>query len=74
MNSMGKIMLAFLAGAATGAVVTYMLTTKEGDEIVDDFKGLVSKLKDNIAHQMHNLQEQRQRGSVMKEHEEVLGV
>jgi hypothetical protein len=47
-NRSNKIVMAFLAGAALGAVVGYFLNSNKKDELVADLKEGASNLKQGI--------------------------
>ena len=44
----GKLLLAFLAGAAVGAAIGYFLNSDKKDELVDDLKEGAANLKQAI--------------------------
>jgi hypothetical protein len=56
MSNRNSAIIAFLAGAAAGAIVTYIICSNQGEEVVDNFKDLAQKVRDNIAEQLSNLQ------------------
>jgi hypothetical protein len=48
MNNRTRTVLAFIAGAAVGAAVTYVLTSSKGNDAVDEFRRLADKLKNDL--------------------------
>jgi len=52
MKNQSKLILAFIAGAAAGAAVAYLVTSDKGEEIIDEIRNLAGKLKDNVAERM----------------------
>lgn len=49
MNNQSRLLLAFLAGALAGIAVTYLASSEKGEEVVDEFKNMANKLKNDIA-------------------------
>ena len=47
-NNGSKLLLAFLAGAAVGVAVGYLLNSEKKDEIIDDLKQSATKIKDDL--------------------------
>ncbi len=47
-NNNGKILMAFIAGAAIGAAIGYFLNSSKKDELVADLKEGASNLKQSI--------------------------
>lgn len=56
MNSQSKMILSFLAGAAAGVAVAYLVSSDRGEEIVDEIKGMANRLKDTLASRMGSMQ------------------
>ncbi len=57
MNSMEKksaLILSFIAGAAAGAVVGYLLASGKGEEMLADVKEAAGKFKDEFDKQIDN--------------------
>jgi gas vesicle protein len=74
MNDQTKTAIAFIAGAAIGAAVTYLLTSDKGEELADDFKDLARKVKDNIAEQFSNIQTRKEAREEAQMQEDMMGV
>ncbi len=49
MNNQSRLLLAFLAGALAGVAVSYLASSDKGEEVVDEFKNMANKLKNDIA-------------------------
>ena len=54
-NNNSKILLAALAGAAIGVAIGYFLNSDKKDEILNDLKDGVSKLKNDLSESLDNL-------------------
>lgn len=52
MNNQTRTILAFMAGAAAGAVVTYLLTSGKGADAVEEFRRMADKLRGDLAGKM----------------------
>ena len=52
MKNQSKLILAFIAGAAAGAAVAYLVTSDKGEEIIDEIRNLAGKIKDNVTDRM----------------------
>jgi len=52
MKNQSKLILAFIAGAAAGAAVAYLVTSDKGEEIIDEIRKLAAKIKDNVSERM----------------------
>ena len=52
MERKSAFILSFLAGAAAGAVVGYMLASGKGEEIIADIKEVAGKFKDEFEEQL----------------------
>lgn len=52
MNKSTRTVLAFIAGAAVGAAVTYVLTSSKGNDAVDEFRRLADKLKNDLSEKL----------------------
>jgi hypothetical protein len=48
MNNQARTIIAFVAGAAVGAAVTYLLTSDKGGDAVDEFRRMANKLKEEL--------------------------
>jgi hypothetical protein len=53
MKNQSKLILAFVAGAAAGAAVAYIVTSDKGEEIMGEIRGLAGKIRENVADRMH---------------------
>ena len=53
MKNQSKLILAFIAGAAAGAAVAYLVTSDKGEEIMNEIKGLAGKIRENVAERMN---------------------
>ncbi|MGZ5282490.1 MAG: hypothetical protein ACXWEY_09465 [Bacteroidia bacterium] len=67
MNNQSRLLLAFLAGALAGVAVTYLASSDKGEEVVDEFKNMASKLKSDLAERM------RRGPSAAPEHASAMG-
>jgi gas vesicle protein len=52
MNNQSRIVLAFIAGAAVGAAVTYLLTSEKGADAVEEFRRMADKLKNDLSEKL----------------------
>jgi len=52
MNNQSRLLLAFLAGALAGVAITYLASSDKGEEVVDDFRVMANKLKDELAERL----------------------
>ena len=48
MKDQNKLLMTFVIGAAVGAALTYLLSSDEGKEIVDDLKKRGKKIRDDL--------------------------
>ena len=53
MKNQSKLILAFIAGAAAGAAVAYLVTSDKGEEIMGEIRGLAGKIRENVADRMN---------------------
>jgi len=53
MRNQSRLILAFIAGAAAGAAVAYLVTSDKGEEIIGEIKNLASKIRDNVNERMN---------------------
>ena len=51
-NDKSKMLVTFIAGAAVGAAIGYLLASGKKDEWVKEFKDLAGKIKDDIKGKM----------------------
>jgi hypothetical protein len=49
MRNQSRLILAFIAGAAAGAAVAYLVTSDKGEEIIGEIRNLAGKIRDNVA-------------------------
>ncbi len=52
MKNQSKLILAFIAGAAAGAAVAYLVTSDKGEEIIDEIRSLAGKIRENVNDRM----------------------
>jgi hypothetical protein len=52
MNNQSRLLLAFLAGALAGVAVTYLVSSDKSDAVVDDFRAMANKIKDDLAERL----------------------
>lgn len=52
MKNQSRLILAFIAGAAAGAAVAYLVTSDKGEEIIDEIRNLASKIRENVNDRM----------------------
>jgi hypothetical protein len=52
MNNQTRTVLAFIAGAAVGAAVTYLLTSEKGGDAVEEFRQMADKLKNDLSEKL----------------------
>jgi gas vesicle protein len=64
-NTVGNVLLAFLAGAAVGGLVVALTTPKSGDDLRADLKGMGNRMKEKageaLASAGSSFQEAKQR-------------
>ena len=53
MNNQSKLILAFIAGAAAGAAVAYLVSTDKGEELMGEIRGFAGKIRENVADRMN---------------------
>ena len=72
------MVLSFLAGAAAGVAIAYLITSDRGEEIIDEIKTMAGKLKENISSRMNAAMEEMSNMENMAENEgqgeEFMGV
>ena len=51
-NDKSKLLVTFIAGAAVGAAIGYLLASGKKDEWLNDFKEVAGKIKDDIKSKM----------------------
>jgi hypothetical protein len=49
MRNQSRLILAFIAGAAAGAAVAYLVTSDKGEEIIGEIRNLAGRIRDNVA-------------------------
>jgi hypothetical protein len=52
MRNQSKLILAFIAGAAAGAAVAYLVTSDKGEEIIGEIRNLAGKIRENVSERM----------------------
>ena len=52
MRNQSRLILAFIAGAAAGAAVAYLVTSDKGEEIMGEIRNLASKIRENVNDRM----------------------
>ena len=52
MRNQSRLILAFIAGAAAGAAVAYLVTSDKGEEIIGEIRNLAGKIRDNVSERM----------------------
>jgi hypothetical protein len=49
MRNQSRLILAFIAGAAAGAAVAYLVTSDKGEEMLGEIRNLAGKIKTNVS-------------------------
>jgi hypothetical protein len=52
-----RLILTFLAGAAAGAAIAYLVTSDRAGDIIEEIKDMAMKVKDNIVDTMSKASE-----------------
>jgi len=52
MRNQSRLILAFIAGAAAGAAVAYLVTSDKGEEIIGEIRNLAGKIRENVSDRM----------------------
>jgi len=52
MRNQSRLILAFIAGAAAGAAVAYLVTSDKGEEIIGEIRNLAGKIRENVNERM----------------------
>jgi hypothetical protein len=71
MRNQSRLILAFIAGAAAGAAVAYLVTSDKGEEIIGEIRNLANKVKDNVSERMAKSSSKQE---PIPEGEEFMGV
>lgn len=74
MNKEIKTLLAFLAGAAAGAAVVYLITQNDDEGLKGTFKDLTSRMKSTIADQLKDLEAKKAQYQQAQEQEDMMGI
>ena len=53
MKNQSKLILAFIAGAAAGAAVAYLVSSDKGEDILSEIRGLAGKIRNNVNDRMN---------------------
>ena len=56
MKNQSKLILAFIAGAAAGAAVAYLVVSDKGEDIMAEIKNLAGKIRENVTERMGKTQ------------------
>ena len=73
MKNQSKLILAFVAGAAAGAAVAYLVVSEKGEDIITEIRNLAGKIRDNVSERMAK-SKQGNSGTGKNEGEEFMGV
>ncbi len=49
MKNQSKLILAFIAGAAAGAAVAYLVVSDKGEDIIAEIRNLAGKIRENVS-------------------------
>jgi len=52
MKNQSRLILAFVAGAAAGAAVAYIVASDKGENIMADIRNLAGKVRENVNERM----------------------